>query len=66
MAHKKKSYIKIINEIERVRKKNNKNWMEILRISFKYAPKQTAKVFSAIYKEDRKLKNLAKKLTKKN
>jgi len=36
--------------------------MDILRIAFKHAPK----VLSKIYKEDRKLNNLAKKLTKKN
>ena len=60
---KNKKYLKIINEIEKVRSKNNKNWMNILRISFKYAPKESVKIFSQIYKEDRKLNNLAKKLT---
>ena len=53
-------YSKIIDEIEKVRKKNNKNWMDLLRIAFKYAPKETTKVFSQIYKEDRKLNNLAR------
>ena len=27
-------YLKIIKQIENVRKKNNSNWMDILRISF--------------------------------
>ena len=29
-----KNYLKIISEIEKVRKKNNKNWMDILRMAF--------------------------------
>lgn len=56
---------KIIDSIETVRKKNNKNWMDILRIAFKYAPNQASRVLSEIYKEDKRLNMLAKKLTKK-
>jgi hypothetical protein len=41
-------YIKVINQIEKVRKKNNKNWMDILRVAFTYAPKETAKIMSSI------------------
>ena len=32
----------IINQIENVRKKNNRNWMNLLRIAFEHAPKETA------------------------
>ena len=32
-------YLKIINQIENIRKKNNKNWMDVLRIAFKHSPK---------------------------
>ena len=60
----KENYQKIINDIEKVRKKNNKNWMDILRLAFKSNPKQTAKIFSKIYKEDSAISKLAKKLTK--
>ena len=59
-----KNYLKIISEIEKVRKKNNKNWMDILRIAFSHAPDEAAKVLAEIYKEDKKLNNLAKQLTK--
>ena len=62
---KKNNKIKIIDKIENVRKKNNKNWMDILRIAFKYAPDESSKVLSQIYKEDRRLNTLAKKLTRK-
>ncbi len=57
-------YIKVINKIENVRKKNNKNWMDILRVAFTYAPKETAKIMASIYRDDSKISKLAKKLTK--
>ena len=59
------NHLSVISKIENVRKKNNKNWMDILRIAFKYAPNEAAKVLAEIYKEDKKLNSLAKQLTKK-
>jgi hypothetical protein len=59
---KKKNYLKIISQIESVRKKNNTNWMDILRIAFENNPKKTAKVMSKIYSDDKKIASLAKKL----
>ena len=58
-------YTKIIDEIEKIRGKNNTNWMNILRLSFKNSPKETAKILSQIYLDDRRISKLAKKLTKK-
>ena len=60
----KEDYLKIINEVENVRKKNNKNWMDILRVAFSSDPKKTAKIFSRIYRDDKSISKLAKKLTK--
>ena len=57
-------YITIIKKIEKIRSKNNVNWMNILRLAYSKAPKQSIKIFTAIYKDDRKISNLAKKLTK--
>ena len=62
---KKKNYLKIISEIESVRKKNNANWMDILRIAFKNDPVESAKVMRSIYQEDKRVTRLAKKLTTK-
>lgn len=59
----KKNYLKIISQIESIRKKNNVNWMNILRIAFKYSPKETAKVMSKIYSDDKRIGLLVKKLT---
>ena len=58
-------YKKIIDQIEKIRKKNNTNWMNILRFSFKNAPSYTAQILSKIYLDDKKISKLAKKLTKK-
>ena len=62
---KKQNHLSVISKIENVRKKNNKNWMDILRIAFRYAPNEAAKVLAEIYKEDKKLNSLAKQLTNK-
>ena len=64
---KKKNYKKIISKIENTRRKNNKNWMDILRLAFKSSPVEASKILSEIYKEDKNINILAKKLlTKKN
>tara|TARA_S200000501_G_scaffold258829_1_gene242696 strand:- start:309 stop:494 length:186 start_codon:yes stop_codon:yes gene_type:complete len=60
----KKKYHKIINQIEKIRGKNNINWMNMLRLAFKYDPKGAAKIMSKIYSDDMKIGRLAKKLTK--
>ena len=63
MKKRKKNYLRVITQIENIRKKNNVNWMNILRIAFKYNPKLTAKVMSKIYSDDKNIGILVKKLT---
>jgi hypothetical protein len=60
---KSENYLRIISQIENIRKKNNVNWMNILRIAFKNNPKATANVMSKIYSDDKKIGALVKKLT---
>ena len=57
--------LKIIDKIEGIRKKNNVNWMNVLRLAFKYAPIQASDIMSKIYKDDAKISKLVKKLSKK-
>ncbi len=64
LMKKNKKYQKIISQIEKIRAKNNTSWMQILKISFKYSPNETARVLSKIYLDDKKINNLAKKLLK--
>ena len=59
---KNKNYLEIISQIENIRKKNNVNWMNILRIAFKNNPIGTAKVMSKIYSDDQRIGKLVKKL----
>tara|TARA_B110000027_G_C16112671_1_gene298508 strand:+ start:2673 stop:2864 length:192 start_codon:yes stop_codon:yes gene_type:complete len=56
--------IKIINEIEKVRKHNNVNWMNLMKIAFKYAPDKAKKCLKQIDKQDRQINKLMKKLIK--
>ena len=37
-------YLKIIDEIEKVRTRNNVNWMDILRLAFTHAPEEAKKL----------------------
>ena len=63
MKKRKKDYLRVISQIENIRKKNNVNWMNILRIAFKNNPRATAKVMSKIYSDDKRIGILVKKLT---
>jgi len=54
----------IINKISEIRINNNKQWMEILKISFKYAPDESKKIFKNITDNDKKINILSKRLCK--
>ena len=64
MKNKLEYYLKIIDQIENNRKVNNKNWMDLLRLSFEINPNKTSKIVSKIFQVDKKISDLAKKLTK--
>lgn len=56
-------YDAIIDQIEAVRTKNNKNWMDILRLAFRHSPEEAAAVLGEIYKQDQAISDLARQLT---
>ena len=58
------NYLKIISQIEKIRSKNNKNWMDVLRLSLKLDFDKTAKIIKDINGQDKRISNLAKKLYK--
>jgi len=60
----KKNYNLIINQIQKVRSKNNVNWMDILKLAFRLDPKKASKIMKKINYDDKKISNLLKKLTK--
>ena len=53
----------IINEIEKVRSRNNVNWMDLMRLAFRVAPHQAEEIFSRINNDDDAIATLLKKLT---
>ncbi len=59
-----KEALKLINKIQNIRKKNNVNWMDILRLAFKHDPKNAAKIMSNVYTDDQRVSNIVKKLVK--
>ena len=59
-----KDSLKILNQIEKIRSKNNKNWMDILRLAIRLDHDRTAKLIKGIYKYDTQIA-LAKKIYKK-
>ena len=61
----KKRERKIFKKIEDIRKKNNKNWMDLLRLS-RSKLKETLIILSQIIQKDQSLVKLAKSLKKRN
>ena len=62
--NKQKKYISLIKQIEKVRSKNNRNWMDLYRLAFSVAPEKSIKIVKKIVKKDQEVSNLAKKLLK--
>ena len=61
---KKKNYQTIIKKIENLRKKNNINWMDILRLAMKHDPKETKKILKNINFYDKKISSEVNSITK--
>ena len=55
---------KIINLIQKIRAKNNKNWMDIMRLAFKYAPKDSAKIMKKMSKGQKKVGKVMREFKK--
>lgn len=53
---------KIINSIQNIRSKNNKYWMDLLRLAFSCAPKKASLIVKKINSHDKKISQLLKKL----
>ena len=59
---KKINHSQIIDQIEKIRSKNNVNWMNILRLAFKLDSKSASKIMRKINYDDKKISDLLKKL----
>ncbi len=57
-----KKGLKIINQIQKIRTKNNKNWMDLLRLSLELDFNSTSKILKEICKDDKRISALAQKI----
>ena len=62
-AHDTDYYLEIIDQIEKLRTRNNVNWMDILRLAFREAPEEAKKMMKKIDHEDTRISDLVKKLS---
>jgi len=58
----KKNYNKIIDQIQKIRSKNNVNWMKLLKLAFELDPKRASLIMRNINHDDKKISNLLRKL----
>ncbi len=56
-------YLDIIDQIEKVRTKNNVNWMDLLRLAFIHAPDEAKLLMKKIDHDDNQISRLVKKLS---
>ena len=60
----KNNYGKLITQISNARKKNNINWMNLLRLAMKFAPVEAKKILKDINKQDQKISKLVSRISK--
>ena len=53
------SKLELINQIQNVRSKNNKYWMDVLRLAFKHAPNQASELMKKVNLNDHSKNNLS-------
>ena len=53
-----------INKVQKIRARNNVNWMNILKLAFKHAPKEAKNLMKKINSDDKKISKLLNKLSK--
>ena len=53
-----------ISKVQKIRARNNVNWMNILKLAFKHAPKEASRLMKKINSDDKKIFKLLNKLSK--
>ena len=61
-----KKSLKLIEQIQTIRSKNNKNWMDLVKLALKLDFETTKKILSQIYKYDNEIGKITKKINKIN
>ena len=58
----KRTKLEILNEIEKVRAKNNTYWMDVVRMCFELDEKRAQNIFSNIKECDKQIRDLSKEI----
>jgi hypothetical protein len=53
----------LIDQIEKVREENNRNWMDVVRLCFDLDPERAREIFTKISDCDIEVRNLSKKIS---
>ena len=61
-----KKGLNLVNQIQKIRGKNNKNWMDLLRLSLKLDFNSTSKILKEICKDDKRISSVAQKIHRLN
>ena len=61
-----KEGLNLVNQIQKIRSKNNKYWMDLLRLSLRLDYNSTSKILKEICKDDKKISTLAEKIYRLN
>ena len=59
-----KKALMLVNKIQNKKTKNNKNWMDLLKLSLKLDINTTSKILKDIVLSDRKISQIAEKIYK--
>lgn len=59
-----KKALRLVSKIQKIRSKNNKNWMDLLKLSISLDLKKTSVILKNICREDKKISELANKIYK--
>jgi hypothetical protein len=62
LIQKKRKCLSIIDKIEKIRAKNNSNWMDILRLAVDYAPNKAINLMKKINQKDQAISRLFSKI----
>ena len=56
--------LKLVDQIQQIRSQNNKNWMDLVRLSLELDFNKTSNILNKILKDDTRISKLAKKISK--
>ncbi|MBO67012.1 MAG: hypothetical protein CL398_01755 [Acidiferrobacteraceae bacterium] len=58
--------MKLLDEIQEVRSKNNINWMDVLRLAFRHSPDEARELVGRINSDDQRISELFAQLAQKS